>query len=113
MKTVLVLKLSTMKELSLYNEFLEEFSKRDSLKGKDLGSLFKREVDKFDLPVGSSCFLQYGKDTERQLVFTVDRYYSEINRDFSQQNNFVDLKFSYFFDYDAKEIIDYLEAEWS
>ena len=113
MKIVLVLNLSTMRESGLYNDLMKEFSGRDSLKGKDLCSLFKREVDKFDLPVGSSCFLQYGKNSNRQLAFTVDRYSSEINRDFSQQNNFVYLKFSNFGDYDAKEIIDYLELEWS
>lgn len=113
MKKTLIFSLSTINNSSFYNDLMKELSKRDLLKGRNLQLPFKREVDNFDLPIGASCSLQYSAKPNRQLVLSVDDYLLEINRDFSQQNNFVYLKFSSFVNFNAKEIADYLETEWT
>ena len=113
MKKTLIFSLSTINNAGFYNDLMKELSKRDLLKGRNLQLPFKREVDNFDLPIGGFCSLQYSTNPNRQLVLSVDNYFSEINRDFSQQDSFVYLKFANFVNFNAKEVADYLEAEWT
>ena len=115
MKTrkILFLRFSTLRESSYWQELEEEFSKSIIFSGKKLSeSWFKREVDQFDLPVDSTCFLSYDFSEDSSMAFKVNGYSSEIDKDFFLQTIFIYLEFTNFVDYNAEKIVSYLEKNW-
>ncbi len=110
MKKILVLSFASLKDSSLCNELEEEFSRRELFRGKSLSyTHFKKEVNQFDLPVGSPCILSYGDNSEESLVFNVERYSVEVNKDFSVQTNFVYLNFRNFCGCNSKKLLTILK----
>lgn len=115
MKKILVLGFSSLPSSSLAPDLLEEFSQSIVFRGENLALCnLMKEVDQFDLPVGSVCFLQYDQDSnDASFAFRVSKYAAEINRNFSEWKIFVYLEFSNFVGFDPKKIVNYLETEWS
>jgi len=112
-KKILVLCFSNLRESTYWQEIEEGFSKSVIFSGKKLYNIsLEREVDQFDLPLDSACFLGYDSVENSSMVFKVGRYSSEINEDFSEETIFIYLKFSHFVGYNTEKIVSYLEKNW-
>lgn len=111
MKKILILDFSSLLPSNpYYSQLEEEISMRPAFQGKKMRFIkLRREVEQFDLPVGSSCFLWLNGVC---LVFKVDDYSFVTNEDFSMCTTSVSLKFSNFSGFNARGIFDYFEKEW-
>lgn len=112
MKKTLILDFSDLVKSSLYPQLEEEFSGRPVFQGREIKhTKLRRDIDNFDLPVGSSCFF-WCRNESICLAFKVVEYHFVANNDFSKCCTCASLKFSNFTGFNAKEIVDYLEKEW-